>query len=35
MKYDTLRILLSIATTLDYELKQFDVATAFLNANIN
>ena len=35
MKYDSLRLLLSIATILDLELKQFDVDNAFLNAILN
>ncbi|MGZ8926642.1 MAG: reverse transcriptase domain-containing protein, partial [Nitrososphaeraceae archaeon] len=35
MKYDSLRLLLAIATILDLELKQFDVDNAFLNAVLN
>lgn len=34
MGYISLRLLLSIATALDYELKQKDVCTAFLNADV-
>jgi hypothetical protein len=32
--YKTLRLALSIAALLDYELEQFDVPTAFLNADV-
>ena len=35
MKYDSLRLLLAIATSLDLEIKQFDVDNAFLNALLN
>ena len=35
MKYDSLRLLLAIATVLDLEIKQFDVDNAFLNAILN
>jgi hypothetical protein len=35
MKYKTLRILLAIAQQFDLEIKQFDVETAFLNAELN
>ena len=34
LKYTTLRVLLSIIATLDYEFLQFDVPTAFLNADL-
>lgn len=34
VKYKSLRIILGLAAELDYELKQMDVVTAFLNANI-
>ena len=34
VKYNSLRVILSIATIKDYEIKQMDVATAFLNADI-
>jgi hypothetical protein len=35
VKYKSLRIILAISTIMDYELKQMDVETAFLNAQIN
>src|SRR5208282_3060674 len=34
MKYKSLRILLQLATTLDYEAVQLDVVTAFLNGEL-
>ncbi len=34
MKYQSFRLLLSIATILNYELEQFDVDNAFLNATL-
>lgn len=34
VKYKSLRIILALAAELDYELKQMDVVTAFLNAKI-
>ena len=34
MKYTSLRIILAIATIRDYEIKQFDVETAFLHATV-
>lgn len=33
-RYDTIRILLAIATTNDFEITQFDIKTAFLNGNL-
>ena len=35
MNYKTLRLLLTIAAVYDYEIKQIDVVTAFLNAPMN
>ena len=35
LHYKTLRVLLAIVASLDYELKQMDVPTAFLNAKID
>ena len=34
MRYKTLRIILSLATQMDYEVKQMDVMNAFLNAEV-
>jgi hypothetical protein len=34
MKYKSLRIILALANSMDYEIKQLDVVTAFLNAPI-
>ncbi len=34
-KYKTLRILLALTNILDYEIKQMDVVSAFLNAELN
>ncbi len=35
MRYKTLRIILSLANEMDYEIKQMDVMNAFLNAKVN
>lgn len=35
MKYKSLRIILALATEFDYEIKQMDVKTAFLNAKLD
>ena len=34
LHYKTLRVIISIVATLDYEFKQMDVPTAFLNAEL-
>jgi hypothetical protein len=35
LRYTTLRVLLSLACSLDLEIEQFDVVTAFLNADVD
>jgi hypothetical protein len=35
LRYTTLRLLLSLACSLDLEIEQFDVVTAFLNADVD
>ena len=35
LRYTTLRVLLSLACSLDLEIEQFDVVTAFLTADVD